>query len=137
MKTVLAASSLLILFAAAPLAVQAAAAEPAPFTAENCRAARQALDAMGALLRDAQALGTDRLTAGVEPHLEALRINRPSAPAAHSQASDLLGDMRDSIDLMRGSPKEGVRRLALQRLEQDHGIYGTVLEAADCPAAAR
>ncbi len=138
MKTALSVSSLLLaLFVAAPLSARAAAEAPPPFTAENCSAARQALDAMGALLHDAKTIGVEKLAFDLEPHLEGLLANRPSLPAQRTEASRLLGDIRDSIELMRGSPKDSVRQLALQRLQQDHGYYSTVLEAAGCPPTAR
>lgn len=139
MKTAISISSLmLVLLASAAVPAHAAQVEPTPpFTAEACAASRQALDAMGALLRDAKALGPEKLAFELEPHLDQLSANRPPEANHRAHAGGLVADMRDSIALLRGSPKEAVRELALQRMEQDHVQYGAVLDVAGCPEPVR
>lgn len=138
MKTAISIPSLLlVLLAGAALPVHAATTEPVAFTVENCVAARQALDAMNALLQDAKALGPEKLAFELAPHLETLSHNRPAEAKYRAHTGGLVADMRDSIDLMRGSPKEAVRGLALQRLQQDHVQYGEALGLAGCPQPAR
>lgn len=137
MKTNLSISSLLlVLFTAGPVCAQAGPEDAGPLAAHACAAAREQLDAMAVLFGQAEELGHDGLARALEPRLDGLLANRPTAPALRTQASALLGDIRDSIDILRGASKPAIHQLALQRLEQDHRQYGTLLDAAGCPGAA-
>lgn len=137
MKTTLSISSLLlVLFTAGPVCAEAGSEDAGPLTAPACSAAREQFDAMAVLFAQAEELGHERLAQALEPRLDGLLANRPTAPALRTQASALLGDIRDSIDILRGASKPAIHQLALQRLEQDHLQYGKLLDAAGCPESA-
>lgn len=137
MKTTLSLSSLLLtLFIATAAPAHAADAGTGPMTAETCTAARHELNAMAALFQQGETLDHQQLVQALQPHLEGLLANRPTVPALRTQASNLLGDIKDSMDILHGAVKPAIHQLARQRLEQDHQQYGVLLETAGCPADA-
>lgn len=142
MKTAFLRSSLLsVLVAGSVLQAHAAPDEPSFLPQETCTSVRHEIDAVSAHLRAAQADpagqavasdGEAQLALELGAHLDALRANLPAQRTQRAQASLLLSDMRDALSLMRNATHVDARRLAVQRLEEDHRLYNVLLKTLGC-----
>ena len=135
-------TSLLLVFAAGMTAqVQAADQQVSTLSREACALVRRDIEAVSARIREAlaeharmplAAADYEMLAVALSAHFEALHTNLPTAGTQRTQASLLLSDMRDAVSLMRNAERLDARRLAVQKIEQDHRLYESVLKTLDC-----
>jgi hypothetical protein len=143
MTTTLLSPLLLVLAAGIAAPAHAAADTPTALSPQACQSVRAELDAVATHLREARAERAVAAPASdpyrtlareLESHLDALHASLPAPATQRAQASVLVSDMRDALQLVGGAAHLDARRLAVQRLEDDQRLYNRVLETLGCAA---
>ncbi|NMG54963.1 hypothetical protein [Aromatoleum aromaticum] len=70
----------------------------------------------------------EALALEVGRELDSILADKAISRAAGRQASFLLGDMRDGLDLMRTANHDDARRVGLMKVVQDLRLYGWLFE---------